>query len=342
MKTRFKNEHYTPTIFHFIKPFIEFLVLIIIGVVGYMKIQGWHLLDALFMSVETLTTVGYGFDFLHLSVQCKLFTIIYVIFGVTLFLYFAAEFAQHIFMANFEGKIQKKKMENKLKNMKNHFIICGYGRTGMEIASQLRNNKIEFVVVDSNLELEEELLKNEFPYVIGNATEDDVLEVAGIERATGIFCSLSDDVDNLYLAVSAKNIKNDIKIIARCVKAANEQKFKKAGTTTVILPYEISARRMVASVVKPLVVDFLDVVTHTRGLELELKLDQFHLGSDSELVGQTIISSKIRDKTGVVIVALKRENEFITNPSPDTKLLESDYLLAIGSNQQLKALRKLL
>jgi voltage-gated potassium channel len=335
------NENYTPTIFHFIKPFVGFLTLIMIGVIGYTKIEGWSLLDSLFMSVETLTTVGFGFVH-ELSVKGKIFTIIYIVFGVTLFLYFAAEFAQHIFMANFEGKFKKKTMENKLNHLKNHFIICGYGRTGMEIASQLKNNKIEFVIIDSAAEMEEELLKNDILYIIGNATDDDVLEAAGIEKARGIFCSLSDDVDNLYLTVSAKNIKNDLKIIARCVKAANEQKFKKAGATSVILPYEISARRMVASVVKPLVVDFLDVVTHTSGMELELKLDQFHLGINSELIGQTIISSKIKDKTGVVIVALRRENEFITNPNPNTDLKYDDYLLAIGSTQQLKELKKLL
>ncbi|MFA6989245.1 MAG: potassium channel family protein, partial [Candidatus Gastranaerophilaceae bacterium] len=165
MKMR-SNENYTPTIFHFIKPFLGFLVLIIIGVISYMKIEGWSLLDALFMSVETLTTVGFGFVH-ELSVKGKIFTIIYIIFGVTLFLYFAAEFAQHIFMANFEGKIKKKNMENKLKQLKNHFIICGYGRTGMEIASQLKNNKIEFAVIDSDPEIEETLLKNEISYVIG-------------------------------------------------------------------------------------------------------------------------------------------------------------------------------
>lgn len=336
------KESSTPTVFSLLKPLAGFVVLIVIGVLAYMKIEGFEFLDALFMSVETLSTVGYGFLKPSLSVTGKIFTIIYILFGVALFFYLAAEVAHYVFVANFDEKFKIKKMEGKLKKLKNHYIICGYGRTGMEIAEQLKHEKLDFVVIDNSSEIDKILLKNDILHVVGDATDDKVLSEARIEHAKGIFCSLSDDVDNLYLTISARNINSNMDIIARCVKVANEEKFKQVGATSVILPYEISARRMVASVVKPMVVDFLDVVTHTKGHDLELKLDQFYLHKTSSLIGKTIITSKIKDKTGITVVALKRDNEFITNPDPNIQLEEGDYIIAIGSNQQLEDFKKLL
>ena len=198
-----------------------------------------------------------------------------MLFGVILFLYIAAEFAEYVLYVNFGKILSKKNMESKLKKLKDHYIVCGYGRTGAEITTQLKNNKLEYVVVDKNPEFEDIAQNESLTYVLGDATDDITLEKAGIERAKGIFCALSDDVDNLYLTVSAKNLNTGISIVTRCIKASNEQKFKKAGATNIILPYEISGRRMVASVVKPLVIDFLDVVIHTKGHELELKMEQY-------------------------------------------------------------------
>ena len=292
------------------------------------------------MSVITLSTVGYGV--VHpLSQTGKIFTIIYIIFGVILFLYFAAEFAQYIFLMNFEKSFRKRNMETRLKKVKNHYILCGYGRTGAEIATQLKNSALEFVVVDKNPDFEIEAQDAGFLYIVGDATDDHILEKAGITEAKGIFCALSDDVDNLYLTVSAKNLNPHIIIITRCIKATNEKKFKKAGATKVILPYEISGRRMVASVVKPLVVDFLDVVMHTKGQELELKLEQFKLKKESPLENQTILSSELRQKTGIIIIAIKRGKEFITNPSPETVLKADDFLIVLGTNTQLLNFEKM-
>lgn len=335
------DSSYNPTLFHFIKPFIGLILLIMVGTYAYMHIEGWNLLDSLLMSVETLTTVGFGFVH-ELSTAGKLFTIVYIVFGVIIFLYIAAEFAERIFMANFDATFQRRAMEHKIKKLKNHYIVCGYGRTGMEIATQLKNSNIDFVVIDKDVALENLLKDLGCIYIFGDATEDEILEKAGIQKAQGLFCALSDDVDNLYLTVSSKNINSDLKIIARCVKATNEQKFNKAGATNTILPYEISARRMVASVVKPLVVDFLDVVVHTKGQDLELQLEQFLLQKGSFLENKSIMESNIREKTGVIIVALKRNNEFMTNPKPDTILRNEDNLIVLGTNQQMSELQKII
>lgn len=324
----------------FLKPFVGLAGLVAVGTFGYMLIEGWNWLDALLMAVTTLTTVGFGF--IHpLGYAGKIFTIIYILFGVMLFLYLAAEFAEYIIFINFGKILSKRTMETKLKNIKDHYIVCGYGRTGAEICTQLINEKLPFVIVDKSAELEKIADKENFLYVEGDATEDEVLEKAGISRAKGLFCALSDDVDNLYLTVSTRNLNCDITIVARCVKAINEQKFRKAGANSIILPYEICGRRMVSSVVKPLVVDFLDVVVHTKGEELELNMEQFELTEKSALSGATIISSELRQKTGVIIIAIKRNEEFITNPSPHTMLKAGDNLITLGTSTQLSNFEKL-
>jgi len=329
------SEDYTKSlIFSFLKPFVGLVVLVIVGTAGYMIIEGWNFLDSLFMSVITLTTVGYGF--VHpLDQNGKIFTIIYILIGVMLFLYLAAEFAEHVILINFGRILSKKNMETKIKNMKGHYIVCGYGRTGAEIAAQLKANKLDYIIIDKDPEFELTAQDYHIPYILGDATDDSILKKANIDKAKGLFCALSDDVDNLYLTLSSKDLNNNLLIIARCIKVSNEPKFRKAGASNVILPYEISGRRMVAYVTKPLVVDFLDVVMHTQGEELELKLEQYHLKKGSILEGKTILSSELRRKTGIIIIAIKRENEFITNPSPNTVLKSDDYLITLGTSPQL-------
>jgi len=323
----------------FLRPFIALGILLLLGTVAYMNIEGWSLLDSLFMSVETLATVGFGL-IAPLSDTGKIFTIIYILFGVILFLYVAAEFAKYVVYINFGKIISRKNMEAKLKNLKDHYIVCGYGRTGAEITTQLKNYKLDFVVIDKSCDFDDIAQEQSFIYVVGDATEDETLEKAGITKAKGLFCSLSDDVDNLYLAVSARNLNPDLKIVARCIKASNEQKFRKAGANNIILPYEISGRRMVSSVIKPLVVDFLDVVIHTKGQNLELQMEQFELKKDSPLEGQTILSSELKQKMGIFIIAIKRGEEFITTPAPDTILKASDYLIILGTSSQLSKFEK--
>lgn len=327
--------------FKYFKPFIGLGLLIVIGTFCYSKIEGWNFLDSLFMSVQTITTVGYG-ELIPLSIEGRIFTIIYIVFGVMLFFHLSAEFAKVIFMSSFETIWKKRAMENKLKKFKNHYIVCGYGRTGNEIAQILKNENLNFVVIDKNESLEETFLEAGIPYVIGDSTDDHVLELAGIEQAKCLFCALDGDVDNLYLTVSAKNINPQIKIIARCIKASNEIKFKKGGASSTILPYEISARRMVASVVKPLVVDFLDVFAHNKEQDFELQLEQVHVIEGSPVANTTIKSSKIKDQSGAIIVAIKRDKDFMISPKPDETIQANDYLVAVGTGKQLKEMEKII
>lgn len=326
---------------YYLRPFIGLLILLTIGTLGYRIIEGWNWIDSLLMAITTLTTVGYGF--IHpLSVKGEIFTILYIFFGVLLFLYIATEFANYIVFTNFGKILSRRNMEAKLAKVKDHYIICGYGRTGAEIACQLKNNNLDFVIIDKNPEKEDSLQDSGYLYITDDATNDATLHKAKIEEAKGLFCCLNDDVDNLYLTLSARDINPSLKIVARCIKVTNEPKFKKAGANSTILPYEISGRRMVASVVKPLVVDFLDVVMHTQGLELELKMEQYLIKEGSVLENQTIISSELRQKTGIIIIAIKRDGKFLTNPSPDTVIKLNDNLIVLGTSEQLTKFEQLM
>lgn len=327
--------------FYYLRPFFGVFILLSVGTLGYRIIEGWNWLDSLFMSMITLTTVGYG-QVHPLTHNGMIFTMIYMFFGVILFLYLAAEFANYIVFTNFGKILSRRNMETRLAKIKDHYIICGYGRTGAEIACQLRNNNLDFVIIDKNPEKEDSLQDSGFLYITDDATNDAILHKAKIEEAKGLFCCLNDDVDNLYLTLSARDINPNLKIVARCIKATNELKFKKAGASTTILPYEISGRRMVASIVKPLVVDFLDVVMHTQGLELELKMEQYLIKEGSILENQTIISSELRQKTGIIIIAIKRGGKFLTNPSPDTVIKLNDNLIVLGTSEQLTKFEQLM
>lgn len=317
----------------FLKVFLGLAILIIVGTLSYMSIEGWGILDSLFMSVETLTTVGYGF--VHpLTIEGKIFTISYIIIGVTLFLYYAAQIAQYIIMINFEGLFKKRTMENKISKIKDHYIVCGYGRTGRNVAASLKDIGEKFLVIEK--EGNDHMFEDEDTfYILGDATDDETLIKAKVHEAKGIFCSLSDDAGNLYLTMVANDTNPNLNIISRCIKASNEQKFLKAGASKVILPYEMSARRMVTAATKPLLTEFLDVTLHMQQENIKLKLEELKISSKTAFVNKTITESEIRPKTGVMIVVIKRGKEYITNPMPTEVFQEGDNVIIMGTGRQL-------
>lgn len=318
----------------FLKVFLGLGFLIVIGTLGYIHLEGWNILDSLFMSVETLTTVGYGF--VHpLSFHGKIFTISYIIIGVTLFLYYAAQIAQYIIMLNFEGLFKKRTMENKINKIKDHYIVCGYGRTGKHVVSALKDIGEKFVVVEKegNDHMFEEV--DDTFYILGDATDDETLKKVKIENAKGLFCSLHDDASNLYLTMVANDLNPNLNIVSRCIKSTNEQKFLKAGANKVILPYEMSARRMVTAATKPLLTEFLDVTLHMQQENISLKLEELKITRKTPFVNMTITESEIRPKTGVMIVVIKRGTEYITNPMPSEVFQEYDNVIIMGTGRQL-------
>lgn len=323
-----------------IKPVLVVLIVILFGTFYYSVAEGWALVDSFYMSVISLTTVGYETPE-PLSIHGKVFTSFYLLFSVVIFLYLASEFARHIINMNIQEYFSKRQMDSRIKNLKNHYIICGFGRTGRAIATHLSNEDVEFVIVDKDREAVLDAKDLNYLAIDGDCTNDEILRQAKIANAKGLFAALNQDSDNLFLTITAKDFNPDLNIVVRCSQAGNEDKFHKVGVKHVISPYTISGLRMVSSVLRPLVADFLDEMADTK-IGLELRMEQFYLPNSTRLHDKSILDSEIRPKSGANILAIKRGENFMHNPSAETVLKSGDYLVVIGTSDQLTKLDQLI
>lgn len=319
--------------FRVAKPIIIILFVILVGIVGYSIIEGWNTLDSLYMSIISLTTVGYETP-RSLSFGGKLFTCIYLMFSVVIFLYLASEFANHVISFNLEEVLSKKKMDSRIKNLKNHYIVCGFGRTGRAIASQLVHEKQQFLVIDVDQQKVIDARNKDYLAIVGDCTDDNILKESQVNNAKGLFAVLNQDADNLFITITAKDLNPNIRMVVRCSKTINEAKFYKVGVDKVISPFRISALRMVSSVLRPVVAEFLEEVTTTE-VGLELRLEQVLVPESSKLCDKKILDSEIRPKTGAIVLAIKKDKGLMHNPDPSTIINAGDYLIILGSTDQL-------
>lgn len=313
------------------------LIVVIISTTGYVLIEKWPILDAFFMTLITVSTVGYK-EVHPLSTMGRLYTLFVIFFGVGTLFYTLAVGVEAMIEGHITGLIGKVRFMKQLSKMKDHYIICGYGRVGQEIAKELLRHKVEFVLIEKNTEMISKALDEGILALRGSATEDEILIEAGIQRAKGILTSLSSDADNVFVTLTAKTLNPDIFVVARGEEEQSTRKLIHAGATRVVSPYTIGGRRMAALLTKPLVADYIDTVT--RGIKLEFELDELQLDEQSPLVGKTISEARIRDETGALVLALQRDGEINSNPSSSTEMKANDVLLAIGTAEHLEQLTK--
>lgn len=317
-------------------PLFLFLV-IALGCVGYSLIEGWSLLDAMYMTIITLTTIGFQ-EVRPLSENGRIFTIVFVLFGVGVVAYTVNSSLRMIF----EGEIQKvfgrMKLEKKIRSLQNHFIVCGYGRMGQIICRELREKRVPYVVIDS--ELKEMRPSERMLFIRGDATKDEVLRVAGIEHARGLVSVLSTDAQNLFVVLSARGMNPGLTIVARAGEEGSEQKLLRAGADRVVSPYHIGGLRIAHSVLKPAVVDFIEFATRTGNIELQM--EEVRVEQDSVVAGASIDESGIGRQLGVIIVAIKRADGTMKfNPTGKTIIHAEDVLIALGEKQRLGELESL-
>jgi len=304
------------------------------GTVGYMLIEGWSFADAVYMTMITITTVGYG-EVNPLSQPGRVFSIFLIAGGVGGGLFTLTAFIEYLV----EGRIgltrRRRQMKAKMAKLKDHFILCGYGRVGEEVAKTFSDEGIPFVVIDSRQD-NYEMAENEgYMCLLGDATSDKTLLEAGIERARGLVAAVGSDADNTYITLSARGLRPDLFIEARATSQEAETKLERAGADRVVSPSSIGARRMALLAMRPGVVDFIDTITHRRGLEFQLE----NIGVDegSPLVGNSV--EAIRKRSKAIILAINRQGgELIPNPSEEETIKAGDYLIAIGTPKQLTAL----
>lgn len=315
---------------------LVFLV-ILSGTVGYSIIEGWTLFDSLYMTVITLSTIGYQ-EVRPLSFTGRAFTIILVFVGVGAVAYGINNGIRIVF----EGEIQKafgrRKLEKRLKSIKNHFIVCGYGRMGRIICNELKAKGVPFVVVEKEppeLDADEETV-----FVYGDATKDEILKQAGLDKARGLISVLSTDAQNLYVVLSARELNPSLFIVARAGEEGSGQKLLRAGADRVVSPYHIGGLRIAQTVLKPAVVDFLEFAT--RSGNLELQMEEIPVEGGSLIAEKTIHEAGVGRELGVIVVAIKRKDgDMKFNPVHNTLIKAGDTLIAIGETEKLKALEKM-
>jgi voltage-gated potassium channel len=229
----------------------------------------------------------------------------------------------------------------KIKAIKNHYIVCGYGRIGRIIAQELRSNRIPVLVIDHGPEFAQDLEEQDIPYIIDDATSEETLLEAGIERARGLVSVVSSDADNLFITMSARGLKADLHIVTRADEEQTEKKLLRAGANRVVLPYLIGGQKMAQTIVRPAVADFLELTTHSNGIEL--KMEGLLVSRKSKLAGVTLVDSKIRQEMNVIVVGIKKKSgEMAFNPSSQTRIEADDTLIALGHASELERLASIL
>jgi len=320
-------------------PLVIIVTIILIGVTGFMMIEGFSLLDALYMTVVTVTTVGYE-EVHELSKAGMIFNIFLIISSFATFAYALAKLAQYVVDGEINKFFKTRKMMSAINELKDHVILCGYGRNGKQAAKILESHKVKFVIIEKDDErIEAELSKKDQAlYIIGDATDDEVLLRAGIKRAKALITALPEDADNVYIVLSARSLNSEIQIISRSSNPGSETKLRKAGANNVISPDKIGGTHMATLVSKPDVIEFIDYLSGEG--------DSIHL----ESVGYEILPAVLRDKplqeimawrkTGVNCIGIKdAEGQFIINPPEGTLINAGMKVIVLGSRQQIEEMK---
>ena len=312
---------------------ILLLGVIIAGTIGYIAIERWSFLDALFMTVITISTVGY--EEVHpLSNGGRIFSSALIVGGVGVVLYSATAVVQYIIEGHFSDTFGRRRMKEKIEQLKEHIILCGYGRVGQEVARVFESEGVAFVIIDENEETIAKATENGYLSLHGEATNDDILEEAGIQKAKGLVTALDSDADNLYLTLSAKAMRPELFVVARGSNEESETKVKRAGADRIILPYRIGGRRMALLTLRPLVVDFIDTTMHSR--EGELVLENVKVTSESPLAGITVKEGLGCCGAMAILAVRKKDDKLIPNPPEDALLEVDDEMVIIGTREQLR------
>jgi voltage-gated potassium channel len=305
------------------------------GTIGY-SLFGFGLLDALFQTITTVTTVGFGPA--HAFTQGeKGFTIVLVLVGVGTAAYAFSVLIEFFVEGYFGGSFRRRKMEQQIASLHDHVILCGWGRVGRSIARNLQAHQSEVVVVDSSAE---RIATVDGPYVLGDATDEGVLSAAGIDRAGVLITALNADADNLYVTLTGRSMRPDLFVVSRAASEPAVAKLIQAGADRVVNPQDLGGARMAALAVQPHVAEFLDVVMHDGSLQF--RLEQVEVPKNSPLAGQTLRSARLHDQTGTLVLAMREPGAaFRTNPPPTAEIVAGEVLIVIGDAGQVAKLRLL-
>jgi voltage-gated potassium channel len=317
---------------------VSLLLVVAAGTAGYMVIEGWDLSDALFMTVITLTTVGYN-EVHPLSSTGRVFTVFLIIGGVGAMLYGLTTMVQYVVENQLTNLIsfRSRRVKAKISKLREHIILCGYGQMGRETAKTLRDEGIQFVVIDYNQQAIARAIEDNCPYYIqGNATEEDVLVEAGVRHARALVAAVGSDADNTFITLSAKGLLPELLVVSRASAEESEAKLRRAGASRVVLPLRLGGRRLGMLALHPLVVDFIETTLH--GRDRDLVLEDIKIVPGSSIAGMTVAQVQKQGQGIAILAVKKKEGTLLASPPGDTDLQVGEELVMIGTREQLRAL----
>jgi len=316
-------------------------LVLVFGVLGFRVISGYSWIDSLYMTVITITTVGFG-EVQPLDDASKIFTVLLILFSVIIVGYALTVITEYILSRNNLEELKQKNMQKKIDGLKNHIIICGYGRNGKQAAKKLLSYEKPFVIIEKNKEIIEKYQSQTLSFVLGNANEDEVLLKAGVDRASTLISALPNDADNLFIVLSARQINSGITIISRASQETSYKKLKLAGANNVILPDRIGGDHMASLVVAPDLIEFIDnlsVIGKSNINIEEVQVNKLYNVSDNV---KTIRDLDLRNKTGCSVIGFKATNgDYVVNPEAETKLVSNSKIIVLGRPEQIKKLNSI-
>jgi voltage-gated potassium channel len=310
------------------------------GTFSYHIVEGMPVFDSFYMTIITISTVGFS-EIKPLSVYGRIITVLLISTGITTGAYTIGNLLRLLIEGEMTKSFGRRKLEKQIANLRDHYIICGYGRIGGLICRELAAHGIEFVVIENSDEAVEKLEKDRLLYIPMDATSEEALYKAGIMQAKGIVPAVQSDADNVYITLTAKGIRPDIFVLSRASDEKAEEKLKRAGASRVVLPYLIGGKRMAQVLIRPTVVDFVDIALMDK--HLGLVMEEARIRDNSPFIGRTLVESQLRHDFGVVIVAIRKSSgEMIFNPTSQEKLDRGDILVVLGKKEDLLRMNRVL
>lgn len=334
-----RSSRQSNTPFRFVYAALLIVTIIGGGTIGYAWLEGWPVLDSFYMTIITMTTVGYG-ETRPLSEAGRLFTIGLIVSSIGMAGYAVSTLAAFVVEGEFYRIIRERRMDQRITQLSNHIILCGAGRTGKYIAEEFVRTRTPFVLIEQDQDvLDQALSLGDIPYIQADATEDEALRLAGIERARGLVAALGDDKDNVFLVLSARALNPTLRIIARLNDESNAGKLSKAGADEIVSPNAIGGLRMASIMLRPVVVSFLDEML--RVTDQTLRVEEVHIDRIPALIGKTLAEADIGRRIGMLVVAIKSRNARPRfNPGAKTVLQAGDILIVMGTPDQIEALHR--
>jgi voltage-gated potassium channel len=304
------------------------------GTCGYYWVEHMPFFEAFYMTIITISTVGYA-EIVPLSQAGRALTIIIIILGITVGAYTIGLLVRAFVEGELAKIVGRRIVQKQISSLKDHFIVCGYGRIGRIMCSEFAADNIDFVVIEQDPATREEIENQRYLCIEMDATSEEALLAAGIMNAKGIATAVNSDANNVFITMTAKSLRPDIFVLARASEEKNEDKLLRAGASRVVSPYMIGARRMAQMLKKPTVVDFIDIAM--MGSHLGLMMEEAKIGPKSNLIGKNLIDSQLRKDFGVIIVAIKKiSGNMIFNPMPSETLETGDVIVVIGKREDLQ------